>query len=137
MVELRVTPSSLFPANCYCQHHLLPAFTGVGLVQIAAIDTRLEQSAHGCSSTIGTKVSASAKMTVTSVIMNRDGFQTCCNSLRLATAVLCRMERLWEPLPLSRSRIVPAICLVVESALSWIISLSVFPGFAINPGLSL
>ena len=53
---------------------------------------------------------------VTGVDMNRDGFQTCCNSLRLATALLCRMERLWEPLPHSREQN-PAICLV-ETVLS-------------------
>ena len=46
-------------------------------------------------------------MTMTGVDMNRDGFQTCCNSLRLATALLCRMERLWEPLPLSREQNCP------------------------------
>ena len=35
-------------------------------------------------------------------------------------------ERLWEPLPISRVYIVFAICLVVVSILSWVISLSLF-----------
>ena len=69
MVELRVTPSSRFPTNCSCQHHLLLAFKGVDLVQIAAIEPPRAKCTRG-SSTIGT----SAKMTVTSVIMN-NGFR--------------------------------------------------------------
>ena len=41
----------------------------------------------------------SAKMTVTGDVMNRNGFQTCCNRLRLATALLYLVERLWKSLP--------------------------------------
>ena len=74
-------------------------------------------------------------MTVTSVDMNKDGFQTCCSSLRLATALLCRMERLWEPLPLLGSRIFPANCLV-ETVLSWTISPSAFFPSLVSPSLA-
>ena len=38
---------------------------------------------------------ASVLVTVTGVDMKRAAFRTCCNSLRLATALLCSMERLW------------------------------------------
>ena len=41
---------------------------------------------------------ASVMVTVTGVDMNRVVFRTCCNSLRLAAALLCRMERLWAQL---------------------------------------
>ena len=53
---------------------------------------------------------------VTGVDMNQNRFQTCCNSLRLAPALLCRMERLWEPRSLSREQY-PVPCLV-ETVLS-------------------
>ena len=46
----------------------------------------------------------SAKMTVTGDVMNRNGFQTCCNRLRLATALLYLMERLWKSLPFAREQ---------------------------------
>ena len=69
---------------------------------------------------LGTSVvrlrTVTVKMTVTGVDMNRDGFQTCCKSLRLATALLCRMEE---------STIIPKIC-PVETVLSWMFSLSAF-----------
>ena len=53
---------------------------------------------------------------VTGVDMIKNRFQTYCNSLRLATALLCRMDRLWEPLPLSKEQC-PSICLVEYTVL--------------------
>ena len=87
MVELRVTPRSRFPPNCYCQHHLLPAIKGVGLVQIAAIDTRLEQSAQGCSLTIGTKVFGICKDDRDKRYHEQGRFPNVLQHLRLATVL--------------------------------------------------
>ena len=89
--------------------------------------TRLSSSSCTTSSiiTYRSRDNSIAKMTVTGVDMNRDGFQTCCNSLRLATALLYRMERLLESLPFSREPIIPEICRV-ETVLSWTISPSAF-----------
>ena len=40
----------------------------------------------------------------TGVDVNENRFQTYCNNLRLATALLYHGDRLWEPLPLSREQ---------------------------------
>ena len=40
------------------------------------------------------------EITCVSLHLAQVGFLSCCNSLRLATALLCRMERLWELLQL-------------------------------------
>ena len=65
------------------------------------------RSRHFCWSDYRGACAVTATMTVTGVDMNRDGFQTCCNSLRLATALLCRMKPPWQPLPLSREQNCP------------------------------